>query len=93
MVNRDANSERGKCPRSRTDDLMRHLPGVGVEYGYSWVIEHLLQQEVNNISKEQQENLFMDFIDDCYNEETRVAFLAVSTAWAVKQLDPCGFQP
>ena len=34
----------------------------------------------------------MDFIDDCYNSETRVAFLTVSTAWAVKQPDPLAFE-
>ena len=82
----------GRCVRCGTDDLMRHLSGVGVEYGYEWVIEHLLSQEVNDIIEEDQENLFMDFIDDCYNEETRVAFLTVSTAWAVKQLDPMAFE-
>ncbi|MDG6220418.1 MAG: hypothetical protein QCI38_03095 [Candidatus Thermoplasmatota archaeon] len=82
----------GRCARCGTDDLMRHLSGVGVEYGYEWVIEHLIRQEVEDISEEDQESLFMDFIDDCYNEETKIAFLTVNTAWAVKQLDPLAFE-
>ena len=81
----------GMCVRCGTDDLMRHLPGVGVEYGYEWVIEHLLDQEVEDITPEQQEELFMEFIDSCYNEETQVAFITVDTAWALKELDPVAF--
>ena len=82
----------GRCARCGTDDLMRLLPGVGVEYGYEWVIEHLLRQEVEDISEEDQENLFMDYLDDCYNAETQVAFITVSTGWALKQLDPLAFE-
>ena len=82
----------GRCVRCGTDDLMRHLPGVGVEYGYEWAIEHLLDQEVEDITPEQQEELFMDFITSCYNPETQVAFITVDTAWALKELDPVAFE-
>ncbi|MGL1465616.1 hypothetical protein ACSTJV_23690, partial [Vibrio parahaemolyticus] len=33
------------CPGCHTDDFMRHLDGIGVEYGISWVIEHLIEDE------------------------------------------------
>jgi len=82
----------GRCARCGTDDLMHHLPGVGVEYGYEWVIKHLLGQEVDNISEEEQEEFFKDFIDSCYNEEVQVAFLTVNTGWAVQRLDPIAFE-
>ena len=82
----------GRCVRCGTDDLMRHLPGVGVEYGYEWVIEHLLDQEADDISEEEQEEFFKDFIDDCYNEEVQVGFLTVNTGRAVQILDPIAFE-
>ena len=86
------NAPQGRCVRCGTDDLMRHLPGVGVEYGYEWVIEHLLDQEAEDITPEQQEELFMEFITSCYNPETQVAFITVDTAWALKELDPVAFE-
>lgn len=33
------------CLKCGSDDLMRELPGVGVEWGYEWVIEHLVKEE------------------------------------------------
>jgi len=81
----------GRCPRCGTDDLMRHLPGVGVEYGYEWVIEHLLGQEVDEITEDEQAEYFKDFIDSCYGEDTQLAFLNVNTGWAVQKLDPIAF--
>jgi len=33
----------------------------------------------------------MEFINSCYNAETKVAFLTVDTASAVKELDPVAF--
>jgi len=64
----------GRCLRCGTDDFMRHLPGVGVEYGYEWVIEHLINQEVADISPEDQEQLFMEFVDSAYGGEVQVGF-------------------
>lgn len=29
-----------RCPKCFSDDFMRHLEGVGVEYGTDWVVEH-----------------------------------------------------
>lgn len=81
----------GRCNRCYSDDLMRLLQGVGVEYGYEWVIEHLVSQEVQDIPEDQQEEIFMDFIDECYGDEISIGFLKVNTSWAVKQLDEVTF--
>ncbi len=81
----------GRCVRCGTDDLMRHLTSVGVEYGYEWVIEHLLYQEVDEISEKEQEEIYSDFVDSCCGDEVQVGFIHVNTAWAVKQLDPTTF--
>lgn len=32
----------GFCPQCRSDDLMRHLEGVAVEYGTDWIIRRIL---------------------------------------------------
>ena len=82
----------GRCVRCGNDDLMRHLSGVGVEYCYDWVIEHLLRQEVEEIDEEQQEELYMQMLDDSYGDEVKVGFLTVNTGRAVKDLDPIAFQ-
>jgi hypothetical protein len=81
----------GRCVRCGTDDLMRHLPGVGVEYGYEWVIKHLIDQNIDDIDENDQEEYFRDFIDSCYGDEVHVGFLCVNTGHAVQKLDPMTF--
>ncbi len=81
----------GRCVRCGSDDLMRHLPGVGVEYGYEWVIESLLRDEVDHLTEEYQEDLFSDYISACYEDDIQIGFIMVRTAWAIKQLDPIAF--
>ena len=87
---RDAPS--GRCVCCGTDDLMRHLPSVGVEYCYDWVIEHLLREEVPEITDEEQEEQYMEFLDSAYGDEVQIGFLTVNTGQAVKDLDPVAFR-
>ena len=70
---------------------MRHLSGVGVEYCYDWVIEYLLEHEVESISEKEQEEMYMQYLDSAYGHETNVGFLTVNTGQAVKDLDPVSF--
>ena len=42
------------CPSCGTDDFMRHLEGVGVEYGTDWVIEHLIREHCTPINAEEE---------------------------------------
>lgn len=44
---------------------MRHLAGVGVEYGTEWVIAHLLQSRLTPIDGEE---IFETLLDECYPE-------------------------
>lgn len=39
----------GTCVTCGSDDLMRHVEGVGVEYGTDWVIEHILSTELKTV--------------------------------------------
>src|SRR5690606_26779194 len=36
----------GQCATCGSDDLMRELPGVGVEWGLDWVIRDLLREHL-----------------------------------------------
>lgn len=75
----------GVCPECHSDDLMRHLEGVGVEYGTNWVIEHILEEELTAVDTEEA---FEDSIRGCYSEESQVGWIKVDTVSAIKELDP-----
>ncbi len=53
------------CPDCGSDDFMRHLSGVGVEYGTEWVIEHLITTRLTPVDGEEQ---FEELLDECYPE-------------------------
>lgn len=50
------------CPDCHSDDFMRHLDGVGVEYGTEWVIDHIIQDRCEAIDGEA---LFAEMLDEC----------------------------
>jgi len=76
------------CPNCHSDDFMRHLAGVGVEYGTEWVIEHLVKQHCEPID---EEKLFEDMLDECY-EEVKLGSLSWYPSYVMKQLDPIAFR-
>ncbi|NCN41654.1 hypothetical protein GW916_10465 [bacterium] len=75
----------GRCPICGSDDLMRHLEGVGVEWGTSWVIEHILQEELTPVALEE---IFKESIRQCYPEEVKVGWITVDTIEVLKSQDP-----
>lgn len=75
----------GRCKNCGSDDLMRHLEGVGVEYGTEWVIENILCNELEEVDLEE---CFEQTIEDCYGEEVQIGFIKVSVSQAIKNLDP-----
>ena len=76
------------CPNCHSDDFMRHLKGVGVEYGTEWVIEHLVREHCEPIDEEE---LFEQMLDDCY-EDVTLGSLSWSPSYVMKQLDPIAFR-
>ncbi len=75
----------GRCNNCGSDDLMRHLEGVGVEYGTEWVIENILCNELEEVDLEE---CFEQMIDDCYGEEVQIGFIKISVSQAIQNLDP-----
>ena len=76
------------CPNCWTDDFMRHLSGVGVEYGTEWVIEHLLKTKLTPVDGEE---LFEEMLDECY-PEVKIGNCTFSPSQVIKGLDPICFE-
>ncbi len=76
-----------QCPDCGTDDFMRHLEGVGVEYGTEWVIEHLLNTRLTPVDGEE---MYEDLLDECY-PEVRIGSSFFSPSRIIKELDPVCF--
>ena len=76
------------CPDCCTDDFMRHLAGVGVEYGTEWVIEHLFQTRLTPVDGEE---LYKRSLDKHY-PEVKIGEVTYSTSQVIKKMDPLYFQ-
>ncbi|MBE0534543.1 MAG: hypothetical protein IH624_02660 [Phycisphaerae bacterium] len=76
------------CPGCLSDDFMRHLAGVGVEYGTEWVIEHLISTRCTPVDGEE---MFADLLDECC-EEIKIGCCTFSPSQILKELDPTAFR-
>ena len=77
-----------RCPKCGSDDFMRHLSGVGVEYGTEWVIEHLITTRLIPVDGEE---MYEDLLDECY-PEIKVGCCTFSSSEVIKELDPIAFR-
>lgn len=75
----------GICPQCHSDDLMRHLDGVGCEYGTDWVIKHILQEELTPVDTDEA---FEDSVRSCYPENVQVGWMNLDTVSVMKSCDP-----
>ena len=76
-----------RCTECGTDDFMRHLEGVGVEYGTEWVIEHLFETRLTPVDGEE---MFEELLDECY-PEVQVGCCTFSPSQVMRELDPIAF--
>ena len=79
----------GVCPSCHSDDLMRHLDGVGVELGTDWVIKHILEDE---LTPADTNAAFEDSIRGCYPEETQVGWMTFDTVELMNSQDPISWK-
>ena len=77
-----------RCPDCFTDDFMRHLEGVGVEYGTEWVIDHLIETKLEPVDGEE---MFEELLDECY-PEIQIGCCTFSPSEVMKELDPTCFR-
>ena len=80
---------KGVCPKCHSDDLMRHLDGVGVEWGTDWVIKHILQEELTSVDIDET---FEESVRQCYPEEVTVGWITVDTVEVLKSQDPTSWR-
>lgn len=80
---------KGVCPQCHSDDLMRHLDGVGVEWGNEWVIKHILQEELTSVDLDEA---FEESVRQCYPEEVTVGWITVDTVEVLKSQDPTSWR-
>lgn len=58
--------QNGHCKDCGSDDLMRHLKSVGVEYDTDWVIKNVIEEELSEVDVEES---FEQMIEELYGEE------------------------
>ena len=76
------------CPSCGTDDFMRHLEGVGVEYGTDWVIEHLIKEHCTPINEEEQ---FEELLSETC-ETVKIGTLEYDPGYVLRNIDPVAFR-
>lgn len=74
----------GRCMGCFSDDLMRLVDGVGVEWGIEWVVKHLVEQ---NVEEADTESAFEESVRECYPEEVTIGWIKYDTVSALKELD------
>ncbi len=80
--------EADSCPGCSSDDFMRHLDGVGVEYGTDWIIEHLIKEHCTPINAEDE---FEEMLNECY-DTVKVGCCQWEAGYVMKELDPVAFR-
>ena len=80
--------EGDRCPGCYSDDFMRHLDGVGVEYGTDWVIEHLIREHCSPIDAEEQ---FEELLSETC-ETVKIGSLEYDPGYVLRNIDPVAFR-
>ena len=76
------------CPGCHSDDFMRHLEGVGVEYGTDWVIEHLIKEHCSPVDAEEQ---FEELLNET-SETLKIGTLEYDPGYVLRNIDPVAFR-
>lgn len=75
----------GRCLACLSDDLMRHVDGVGCEWSTDWVIKHLLEEKLIPID---MEDAFEESVRSYYPETVQVGWMNFDTVDLMKSQDP-----
>ena len=79
----------GRCESCGSDDLMRLVQSVGCEYGTEWVVQHILETELNPV---ELEDSFEQLMRDLYPETTKVGWMEFDTVTLMKEQDPISWR-
>jgi hypothetical protein len=75
----------GRCEQCGSDDLMRLVPGIGVEYGLDWVAEHLVSERLTTVDLDAA---FEESVSEIYPETVKIGWIEYDVASAIETLDP-----
>lgn len=75
------------CPKCGSDDLMREVESVGVEWGIDWVMEHVAETEGERVDIEE---LYADLLDEVY-EPVRFGELTYAPSHVLKCVDEVAY--
>jgi hypothetical protein len=76
------------CPDCGSDDFIRHLSGVGVEYGTDWDIDHLIQTHCSPVEGDE---MYEELLDECWPEVT-IGYGTYSPSQILKNCDEVAFE-
>ncbi|WP_415062651.1 hypothetical protein [Bdellovibrio sp.] len=77
------------CPSCGSDDFMREIPEVGVEYGTDWVIRQILTEELEPVDVDAA---FEEMVREVYPEEVTVGWMTLDTVSVMKEMDPTSWR-
>ena len=75
----------GRCNSCGSDDLMRLLPGNGVEWGHDWVVKNLIEENLSPINVGDE---FEESVRSCYPETVTVGWMELDAVTVMKEVDP-----
>lgn len=77
-----------RCPKCGSDDLMREVEGVGVEWGTDWIMDHIVETEGETVDIEE---LYRDLLDEVY-EPIKFGELEYNPATVLESVDQTAFR-
>lgn len=78
-----------ECPSCGSDDLMRELVGVGVEYGTDWVIKQLVSE---NVKEFECKSSYEEFLREIYGENVVIGSFTFDTVDVIKKMDEIAYR-
>lgn len=76
------------CPECHSDDFMRHMDGVGVEYGTDWVVDEIVKEHLEPVDENE---LFDEMMDCCY-PDIEIGCSSWTASHVLKNLDPIAYR-
>jgi len=77
-----------RCAKCGSDDLMRELEGVGIEWGTDWIVEHLVREEGEEVDIAE---FYRDLLDEIY-DPIKFGELEYSPSMVLESVDRVAFE-
>jgi hypothetical protein len=78
------------CPKCGSDDLMRITSEDGPEWGVSWMMAQILEENCTSVSESDLSEHYQEMLDECY-PTVKICSYEWNQGEALKRLDPIAF--